>query len=730
MSLKHTLISLFQIAFAIGFAVILIMAACLPVLFANTGNLARLILSLIVLALLILFLFAAFYRWLDRFVACGQKIIAAVLFGMIGIFELILIFKFHTISPPLIDGGHTYVEALYLLRHHHASGAAYFQIYPNNIPVTLLRYLLYRIFAIFHFQSYMIIDRLFCGGALFAGIYFLWKFIIRQFNLRSGNLFLAMALTSFPYFFYTLYFYTDTAIIMIPPLLILLWQKYSRTHRLRELILLGIALGLGCQIRQNLILFLPAVIIYWLVKAGWRKTILPFFVICGLLITCQMAMQQVERAYGYQPNPRLAMPTSHWLMLGLSADGGYNKADYKRTVREPTQEAKRATNWQVIRERMDRAGAGGLITLWGLKIARTWGMGAEGYYWYTEFTSHPSLAYTYLFGDRRVLVLFTIQAFYLVSLFLTLFSVVRFFRTRELTTNLLIQICLFGNLLFYTFIWEAEPRYSLLFSPYFLLSAVFGFHELRHQATHLRTILQHNDPSEKRLQALKQWSSFSLLVLVLIFGELNQQDVTENRIVRDYRVNLPHVLGKESAKVDATHQIGQTFQASKSFNRIRIAVKSKNGHGRYLITLRTPGNMQKLITTTDRLKSKHSLVLRVPLQQLPAGTSAQLNIQQLSGSPGASLHLKMNGRGFDLRDIYPHGTMTRNGRPVAKSDLQFQVYYQHMAPLIPETLYDLLLIIPEVLILITAASLAMESIRRPNGSLRSLLLKRKTNHQD
>ncbi|MFT8362756.1 MAG: hypothetical protein ABF608_06200 [Sporolactobacillus sp.] len=710
MSFNHRLLIAFYSLFIAGFATVLIMALLFPISIGNSGDIGRVTFSLIISALLILVSFVSFYRWSARFNSSVQKWIAVTLFLMTGLFLIALAIYFHTIMPPLIDGGHTYVEALYLLHHHHASASSYFQIYPNNIPVTLLRYWLYRFFAVFHVHSYMLIDHFFCAGMLMASIYFSWLFTIRRFDWRMGNLFLITALTTLPLFFYTLYFYTDTVILMVPPLLALLWQSYCRTPRIRLLIVLGLSLGIGCQLRENLILFLPALIVYMMFTLRPKKWLLPLVICLTLLFTCQAVTQQISHFYGYRSNPRLSMPVTHWLMLGLSADGGYNKADYSRTLHQPTQSAKRAENWRIIKERLDHAHFINLFNLWGTKIARTWNMGAHGYYWYTEFTSHPNTTYAYLFGDRRTLVLFFIQAFYIVHLFLMLFSVLNFFRTKKLTINVLLQICLFGNLLFYTFIWEAEPRYSLLFSPYILLSSLFGLRELSQLIT---CELEKNGLIEKR-----QWLILTVISLLLLTGAINQHAVTEQRLARNYSVNLPHSLGKANAQITASHWIGQSFRITAPFNRIRFAIEKVRGNARYQADLEISGQrVQRSFFAASSTDQRQALEIRLPLQKRPYDAKAVLTLRQVSHSDTAMLALKMNSYGYDLRDMYRGGTLLQNGQPIAKSDLQFQVYRQHQAPLIPASIYQFLLYTLELLLLIAAVSFAIQAYERASFHL-------------
>ncbi|WKB34777.1 hypothetical protein QS257_12765 [Terrilactibacillus sp. S3-3] len=162
------------------------------------------------------------------------------------------------------------------------------------------------------------------------------------------------------------------------------------------------------------------------------------------------------------------MPVSHWMMLGLAPNGRYNQHDFKLTLGQPTQQAKKQADFDQIKERIKEKKINGLARLWAVKAVRTFSDGSRGYFWYTKNASDYSAAYEYTFGQRKALMLFIIQVFNVANLFLLLLSSLRFFRTKKYDINLLMQICLFGSFLFFVFLWEAEPRYALLFTPFMI----------------------------------------------------------------------------------------------------------------------------------------------------------------------------------------------------------------------------------------------------------------------
>ncbi|SFG57056.1 glycosyltransferase family 39 protein [Sporolactobacillus nakayamae] len=702
--LKHHLLSLFGIAFASCYLSVLIISFLYPLIFKHNHGLLETVLSLALFALIVILFFLAVYRWLARFTDPVITKISAGLFFIMLLFEGALIIAFHSIMPPIIDGGHTYAEALYLLAHGHASGSIYFQIYPNNIPVTLLRYFLYHVCGFAQIASYMIIDRTFCALILFFGIFLSWKLVRELFDARMACIFLLFTMTCLPLFLYTMYFYTDTAAIAFPVSLLYLWYLYRKTMKIRYMLLLGMTLGIGYLIRPNLILFLPALSIYMFFVLKWKKVLINLAIIGILIGAFGIASQKIEHHFGYVPNASLSMPSMNWIMLGLSRDGGYNRYDYELIRHQPNQAAKKQVASMHIKKETEKYGLPGLIRLWGIKAARTWGVGAHGYYWYTHLSSHPTNVYQYLFNHKNQVTLFIIQVFYIVNIFLLVLSVFRYFRTKKADLNLLIQLCLFGNFVFYVFVWEAEPRYSLLFTPFILLGSMFGFEELTQALTvkkekKLRFALQ-----GKTLRLILTGSLLAAVILCAYMGFYAYTQIKSPQ--RTYIVDQRYSVGNKGAAVDAHHPIVQTFHATERYNRISFGIRRVKRKGTYHVVV-TRKHTGKIIFSKRFRISKPLGRLTFKLNHAtPASGEDEIRISQVKGESGSSLIFAMSGKGYGQRDAYPGGRLIQRGIHGNKKDLQFNVYQTANQPYISECAYLSLFILP-ILMLFCYASVAL-----------------------
>ncbi|WKB34778.1 glycosyltransferase family 39 protein [Terrilactibacillus sp. S3-3] len=230
-------------------------------------------LAIMLFATITVLFFLALYRIFSTMKDAWLKGMAAGLMAVILIAEIAIITLFKGIFPPAVDGGHIYSDALYLLKHGNLlQNAYYLQVYPNNVAITVIRYWLYRYVAFGNPSAFMLVDKITAAIFLNVGIYFSWKLIVRLFSMKMANVFLVMTLACLPLFLYIAYFYTDTvAILFLSALLVYLWYLYDKTKKPLYMILMGLLLAAGCEVREDLILFLPAMIIYMFFVLKWKK---------------------------------------------------------------------------------------------------------------------------------------------------------------------------------------------------------------------------------------------------------------------------------------------------------------------------------------------------------------------------------------------------------------------------------------------------------------------------
>ncbi|WP_026314509.1 glycosyltransferase family 39 protein [Heyndrickxia acidiproducens] len=663
--------------------------------------------SLLLFAVITVLFYLALYRFFSRLSNKWLKWIAAGLFFMIICMETVIIILFHDMLPPQFDSGHVYVIALHMIKHGTLpADQFYLQIYPNNLPITVARYLLYRFAAFGNPAHFMLVEKLASAICLNIGIYFSWLLMVKLFNHKMGNLLLILTMNCFPLFLYIPYFYTESLALMFPSMLVYLCYRYFRTKQVIYLLILGAAFAIACQIRENMLLFAPALFIFMLYVLRLKNVLICALMILLTFLPVTFGAQAYYKHLGYQPDNSVKAPVTHWIALGLSYHGRYNTPDTLLSVSKPTQQAKKRADLALIKKRIKEKGPSGLVKQWGIKAARTFAMGDMSYPGH-GYPPHFTTAYRYIFDGHKQVLKFTIQFLHIAALFLLTLSSLRFLRVKKYDINLLIQICLFGSFLFFTVLWEAEPRYSLLFMPLTLIGAVYGLKEL------------HVLMAKKRSQTATIWSgqtirnmmlAVCLLAALLYCAKLNMKNLTDTPIhYQDYVVDQYRTKGIHYALVDSGHVAAQTFTADKAFDRIAFKPANYKGEATYRLSLFVQsGKKEKKVyeevfsPNKETVKGFNAFTLKKPLPG--GGRHYRMLISKVSGSKASRLSLHVYGVGglYEQQDMYNNGQFFQNGKAIPRTDLTFKISKERTEPYMRRSSYYGLFIIPALMIVFYA----------------------------
>ncbi|WP_218832516.1 glycosyltransferase family 39 protein [Heyndrickxia coagulans] len=661
-------------------------------------------LALLLFAVIAILFYLGLYRIFSYISLAWSKIVAGSLFVILMLMEIFVIVQFHGMRPPAIDGGHIYVESLQLLQHGtFGKNQYYLQLYPNNLGITVARYLIYRFLSFGNPANYMLVDKLVTALCLNIGIFFSWLLMIRMFNYKWGNLLLVLTITCFPLILYIPYFYTESLALMFPSMLIYLWYKYIKKKKPIYLIIFGLALGISCQLRENMILIIPALIIYMLYTLQLKKVIMCMVMIAIAFIPVTYGAEAYYKHLGYHVDESIKAPVTHWMALGVAPQGKYNGRDLSLSLEQKTQQKKKQVDIALIKKRIKDRGPAGLIRLWAIKTIRTFSVGDQQYANYAMNPEKFTTTYRYIFGTHRQMLFFIIQFFHAASFILLTFSGLRFFRKKKYDINLLNQITLFGSFLFFAVLWETQSRYSLLFTPLTLIGAVFGLHELN-------VILEQKLFPKILKEKVKTFTQLLLvgilLILIVVCGTMNYKNLTQTKqAYQDYVVKQNWINGNHYAKVDSQHIAIQTFVAKKSFNNIYFKPVQFLGNANYQLSVIVKNGDKEKTVYSETFRNTTNFVLK---KKLPGENKCyKLRIEWLNGSQNSNLLIYVNGLGtkFEPVEMYNEGYFYQNGRLVPKTDLVFSVFKIVNSPYMKSSVYCVLLLLSVLMLAVYAWSI-------------------------
>lgn len=360
----------------------------------------------------------------------------------------------------------------------------YFGLWGNNSPLYVLSALLLRIPAALWgtreacYNFLVVINCLSANAALWL----LYAAAKRLCGAKNALFFLVCSAVLVPFWAYTPIVYTDTITLAFPIGIMVLWLKlravltcdaaqtppYGWHGTLLRAALLGILCGIGATLKVTVIIALAAVLLDAVLCLPWRRAL----AVCGAAAAgCIVCMAMLGALVQHTPllpayDKNLAIPYTHWVMMGLHGDGGYYDPDYGLTMTEDTYEGRVALNWREIGARVQAFGPVGLLHHAADKLSFTWG---DGMYYAPRKLSIWPMSQTPL---HRFLLpgapLYGVACYAFTGLQIAMLLGIsvgawRAWRRKEHSATVL-RIAVFGLALF-LLVWETRSRYLVNFLP-------------------------------------------------------------------------------------------------------------------------------------------------------------------------------------------------------------------------------------------------------------------------
>ncbi len=351
----------------------------------------------------------------------------------------------------------------------------YFSLWPNNTPLLWIQVAFFRLVNMAGLTDYM--SRLVILNCVLITLSVRFVFLTADL-VFEGPAALTVTLIAMIYpglFLYGAIAYTDTFSLVFVAMAVFFYTK-ARTNYDREksetvwLVLFTLAVICGAVIKITALVLLIACSIDYLFtrkKKNAFHILLGAACIAGTFILTDLAKRPAEME-GYPE-----IPFTHWVMMGLEGNGGYNDDDYQLVLSVPESERARFTRKEIAR-RIGEKGFGGMIEHLKGKLSYIMSDGAcfapskldRGVLkprFIHEFVVETGRFsdYLYIYSDRLQLAL----------IFLEVVGIILHMRKQGSLS--FVRLSRIGIILF-LLIWEARSRYLVNFLPLFFISAGSG----------------------------------------------------------------------------------------------------------------------------------------------------------------------------------------------------------------------------------------------------------------
>ena len=496
-NIKNIITSLFYIIMTILFTYILF-----NILFKNNNYLipattATLIIGSIIYIIGIYFI----YKFLNKTIKNRKKFML-ITFLIFIIIQLMFAYIFAV--RPSWDFGDVYNSSI-----EHITGTTalntnlYFYRCSNNLPLGILLTAIFSIFYSLGITSAIglgVIGILLNICCINIAIIFLYKIFKMYFDEDKLTIFLLLTLLYTPFITYVPIFYTDTISLpfIVMGLYFLLKLIKENNKRILNILIGGLCLGVGTNLKFTVIIVLIAFIIYYLffltnIKLLEKTKILIILVSTFII---PVILLNVYKAINFDTEKinQESFPITHWIMMGLTGKGGYNKEDFDYTKSFKDKTTKKEENIKIINKRFTHLiNEKKILKFYTNKVLYTWGDGT--YFAPAKLNLEPTNNFAIkdyvLPSENNKNYLYTTIA--QVQLILTLLFIIigmvlkKYLTSEQQQLQLFTNIIIFGVFLFFI-IWETRSRYLINMIPVLLISCYLGISALLNYINSLRKV--------------------------------------------------------------------------------------------------------------------------------------------------------------------------------------------------------------------------------------------------
>ena len=363
-------------------------------------------------------------------------------------------------------------------------GHEYLSQYPNNLLLFSIFRIMYKIANFFGFYQYDLIGTVFNIICIdLAGLFTFLSIKKSTDSFNKGVYALGWFATISPIYIYTCIFYTDTLSMLFAPLILYVFLILKEQKNIKKIILYSVILGIiaavGMLLKMTVIIVLLATLSVWIIfsKLSIKKMISITFILImiGFILICKNIVVK-NFYYGYSKFETNEIPYTHWIMMGLKGNGGYNEEDVQYTQSFSTKEEKINANVSQIKIRLKNLIETKNYNFFVDKLLYTWGDGT--YFCLNKVVyKYGNIEETLINKQNNSYIkkyISVSQIRHISMLILILLSFANFtMKDDKENITTISKVTIVGIIVFFI-IWEARSRYLVNFIPIFIISAING----------------------------------------------------------------------------------------------------------------------------------------------------------------------------------------------------------------------------------------------------------------
>ena len=360
-------------------------------------------------------------------------------------------------------------------------GASYLYLADNNIPLTVLLDIIFRVCRIIHpLCNYLSIGIMF--NIIMIDISLVYTYLlINKLNSKYSKVFMLFCLFFTPLLLYTPIFYSDTLTMPFTIVPIYYFYKYiNEKDKKIYLVISSLLFGLGGLIKPTVLIPAIAIIIYQILFNKKIKVI-PLIII-GIMIPFIGYKIFLNQFFVVEYIKENCIPKNHYIMIGLEGNGGFSQEAYLFTNSFADPNERKTAVQERINNRLKEMKEKHLfLKFFNRKISYTW---TDGSLFVFDVINrkpfHPGFIMITVNNDNKMNLCWTISDLeWIIIIVLWILAMIynRYLSNNLKELNFILSLSIFGLFIF-LIIWETRSRYLVNYIPLFFVNSYIGLNAL------------------------------------------------------------------------------------------------------------------------------------------------------------------------------------------------------------------------------------------------------------
>ena len=624
----------------------------------------------------------------------SEKSLKKISISLLGLFLIGLILSACLLRGELRSDLYTLQNASYnYLKTGTWNNDLYFSKYPFQRFYGILIVAVYKIEMMLGINDIRILPVAIMVLMTFFSAYFAYKTVKKLVSLKAAVVTLVMIVLNPVFYLFVTHYYNDIPGMFFSILVIYLATK----DKLILSLLLGVMAGVGYSIRATVAIAYVAVVLGFIfLRKTWKSAFAKISVSLFGLVVSVVGCKLLVSAFHWEVYS-VGFPVTHWLMMGLTEDGDFDRSHVNYTLSFATKSERTKANLKFIANWYSKSSILDVLKLFYSKAATFLGAGMGRTNELLINVTDYNKLWDYTVGDKKAIFCYWAQVYRAGMLFNGVFALGKMFKSK-LEKLYPLFVYAFGYVLFYTF-WEANNRYLMTALPSFCIIGAIGLCTLCDKIS-----LESKEIKLIKFKLNRKAVSAVLACLMVAFTSVllvNSESFTkvkhEESIISATTSNRkPYYESKECFELNKDEVITQSFKSYRDFNRIKLKFNSKDADGKAVYKFEIlDDNGNALVSQTFSKKDIKKSFIHFKFDNIKGKRNLTI---RLSTVKSGKKNIAVVGISTEKQKLYYNGQASNNENNL--EGIYFNAYKKVNTPTYSKKLYFSVIVLVDILFMI------------------------------